>query len=90
MTDSERLLVIINYEIERYKEERPFNEVVVYMTDECLELIIQNIVCVLDETRKPPVYDKIFGCITRRMIADGIRFAVGREIVIERSNENAE
>ena len=90
MTDSESLLVAIYSEIERYKQTRPFCEVVVYMTDECRELIIRNIVCFLDETRKPPIYDKIFGCVARRMIADGIRFAVAYENLFERSNENAE
>lgn len=89
MTDSERLLVAIYSEIERYKQARPFCEVVVYMTDDCRAFLVRNIVCVLDETRKPPIYDKIFGCIARRMIADGIRFAVAYENVFERSNENA-
>ena len=88
MTDSAWLIMAIMREIERCKQASPFREVVVYMTDECRELIIGSIVCVLDETRKPTIYDKIFGCITRRMIADGIRFAVASENVFERSNEN--
>lgn len=91
MTDSERLLGSIYSEIEIFKQARPFQEVVVYMTDECRAMIIKNLVCVIsDKAEAPPVYDTIFGCISRRMIADGIRFAVAYENVFERSNENAE
>ena len=90
MRNSTLLLAAIYEEIDRCKQASPFREAVVYMTDECRKLIIGDILCVLDETRKPPVYDKIFGCVTRRMVADGIRFAVAHENVFERSKENAE
>ena len=86
MNDVDRLLVDIHIAIALEASTKPHEEVVVYMTDECRDLIMSSIVGVIaDRMWKPTTVDTIFGCVARRMVADGIRFAVAHERVFERS-----